>query len=475
METGKDFKFTVECVDGFIPGDQFEVRVNNAVFNPDASGVYTISNIQETKNITVHDVETTDHESVTVNLTITEGQKDFLVQNNQIIMDKEFTVPYFDLSLYGYEKYYYNPYCYVDANGNAVAQTAGNRETAYNVVTTMHAFIYMTELYKLGYGTDAAGKGYSDQNDTDGDGISDFDEAVSWTQGAGSSFMDLWGLGSNLNYHLNYVYPIGRPEWGSTSDQQALKDGDVLTIHFLTKGSGSAFGVFAVGDEDNTYSGTETKDRATVKQGESVDLTLYWGEQGDKYTTKFVTGGNTDLYWVEKSERSATVDVGVYDEESGEEIGGTWNREGFGTMTAEALKTDANGKITINTTDVEPGTYYLAVQGHFNAGGGNTGDGFQSAGAEAGPAYFQLTVTEGDGTGEEETVVYGDVDGDEEVTSADAAIVYSIYNEVYTGELTDALVRAADVDGDEEITSSDAALIYAYYNAIQDTFPVEAN
>ena len=383
---GDDYKFTVTFAEGFQAGPDFAVKVNGEVILPDENGVYTVEHVTAKLDITVEGVDIiVSGNTVTVMVDITRGEKEFLYAeaSDDLMLDKELEIAYFDLALYGLEKYYYNPYCYVDANGKINSQQqSGNRETAYDVVTSMHAFIYMTEIYYLGMDAEDAGTGLSDRIDSDNDGISDFDESVSWTQGVGSSFMNLWGLGSNLNYHLNYVYPTAYDKWGSTSDQQALKDGDVLSVHLITgSASGSAFGLFAVNDENNTYDRIEEKDTATVHQGEQIKLTLYWGTQGPNYTTAFVTGVNKPLYWVEQGDQEADVT--------------RWNKGNFGSMTAEAMVTDANGEITIDTTDLEPGTYYLAVAGEFVAGNGQAGsDGFVSRGSEAGPAYFKLTVLE---------------------------------------------------------------------------------
>ena len=455
----EDFKFTVTFVDGFQAGPEFAVKVNGEVVRPDDSGVYTVENVTAKLDITVEGVDIiVSGNTVTMKVDLTRGEKAFLTveASGELMLDKELEIAYFDLALYGLEKYYYNPYCYVDENGKINSQQqSGNRETAYDVVTSMHAFIYITEVYYLGMDAKDAGTGLSDRMDSDNDGISDFDESVSWTQGVGSSFMNLWGLGSNLNYHLNYVYPTGYDKWGSTSDQQVLKDGDVLSVHMITgSASGSAFGVFAVNDENNTYDRNEQKDSATVQQGEQINLTLYWGTQGPNYTTAFVTGGNKALYWVEQGDEEANVTE--------------WNRDGFGSMTAESLITDANGEITIDTTGLEPGTYYLAVAGEFVAGNGQAGsDGFVSRGSEAGPAYFKLTVLES----EEPEVVYGDLNGDGEIDVLDANLVvsYSYGNVDLTGEQ----IAAADVNGDGDVDVLDANLIVSYSYGNIELFPVE--
>jgi len=459
VESGKDFKFTVSFVDGFEKGENFAVKANDSALTPDADGVYTISNVMLAQKITVEDVDAVGTKSVTIKLDITKGPNNFMeAEANKVkMLDKEVTVPYFDLELYDYEKFYYNPYCYVDENGNVNGQQkAGNRESAYNVVTSMHAFIYMTEVYYLGYDPEDAGQGLSDMVDSDGDGKSDFDEAVSWTQGVGSSFMDLWGAGTNLNYHLNYAYPLAYPKWGSTSDQQALNDGDVLSVHFITgSASGSAFGFFAINDTDNDYDGDEAKDSATVKQGEKIKLTHYLGNQGTNYTTRFVTGPNKDLYWVEKG--NETTDVTK------------WNRTNFGAMTEETFKTDENGVVTIDTTGLAAGTYYIAAVGGFTAGSGQAGDdNYVSRGAEAGPAYFKLIVEENEN---EPTVLLGDVNGDGAIDTIDAAAIISFYYDKV--EFTDEQKKVADVAGETagEIDTIDAAAIISFYYGKITEFP----
>jgi len=150
VESGKDFKFTVTFVDGFKAGKNFAVKVNSVAVTPDAQGIYTIENVMIAQTITVENVDIISRDSVTVNLDVTRGEDAFMQMEETgiIMMDEQITVPYFDLNLYGLERCYYNPYCYVDEAGNIRNQAkAGNRETAYGVITTMHALIYMTELY----------------------------------------------------------------------------------------------------------------------------------------------------------------------------------------------------------------------------------------------------------------------------------------------------------------------------------------
>ncbi len=68
---------------------------------------------------------------------------------------------------------------------------------------------------------------------------------------------------------------------------------------------------------------------------------------------------------------------------------------------------------------------------------------------------------------------YGDVDGDGQVTSYDAALVM----QYLSGEITftDIQKKAADVNGDGQVTSYDAALIGQYINGTINKFPAEVN
>ena len=476
VSNGGEFKFTVQIMDGFKKGDAFEVHVNNEKIDPDESGVYTVSNITEKKTVTVHDVVTASTASVTIDVHITDGKTAFFEAKNinkTLMIDQSVTVPYFDLELYGMDKYYYNPYCYEDEDGNPVPQTAGTREDANGVVTVMHAFIYMTDMFYLGLDEEYAGTGYSKTKDTDEDGTSDFDEAIYWgEQSVGSTFVNnFWGHpnGGNLNYHVNYKYPLGRDGWGSTSDQIRLYANDVLTIHFIgDSANGSAFGFFAVNDTDNTYDGTEQKDRAEVKAGEAITLTNYIASQGKNYTTAFITGDNKELYWVNVDVDAVSRVIREADPEEG--IESSWRRDGFGNMTAEEFKTDANGVVTLNTTGMEPGVYYIANHGQFYKGDGSADSaGFVSNGAEAGPSYFVLTITEGDAV----EITYGDMNNDGEVLLNDAAMVYAIANSKL--DATEEQLAAADVDGNGEVLLNDAAMVYAYANSKLEKFPVEEN
>jgi hypothetical protein len=69
-------------------------------------------------------------------------------------------------------------------------------------------------------------------------------------------------------------------------------------------------------------------------------------------------------------------------------------------------------------------------------------------------------------------VLYGDVNGDGEVTGSDAALVAQHSSKAVT--LDSAYLTAADTNGDGEITGSDAALIAQYASKAITAFPVES-
>ena len=464
VKRDEDYTFTLTFVDGFKAGSGFKVIAQQILsqelldqgYTPEEveltgkNGTYTIPSVQKDYRILVSGVEVVSKgATATISFSITEGHNEFHVdpKNDTLMMDKTFTVPYFDLSLYGLERYYYNPYCYVDENGNLRGiQQVGTPESAYDNITIMHAFIVATELYYYGYDQGQVGKGLSYKASPEA-----FKQAISWSQGAGSSFMDFWDFGTNLNYYLNYVYPLGYPGWGSTSDQILVKNGDVISIHMITgNASGSRFGFFVVNDTDKKYTTSDTIDFYEVDQGEKLNLTLYWTSTTGDYSTGYERMANKELYWIEEGNEEADVR--------------DWNRTDFGNTTAAKLITDANGNVTISTVGLEPGTYYLAALGGWTAGGAVDNGGFVSAGGETGPAVFKLTVKEYEGK-------LGDANGDSLITGKDAMLVLQ-YVANSSVELNES---DADVNGDGLVTGKDALFILQYVAGTIDEFPAEMN
>ncbi len=350
--------------------------------------------------------------TVDIIFTVTKGPEGFFeTETGDYLYMEELHVPYFDLALYGLERYYYNPECYTGSSG----QQPGTALTAAGVVTTMHMFIYATEVFQFGEDPDDAGKGLH---------ADDLSTWVSWSQGAGSSFMSFWDHSTNLNYFLDYEYPLGREGWGSTSDQQALHDGSHVSLHRITGNAmGSVYGLMETEDG--------TRDFGEVTEGESITLTL-------KRTVASMASGSSTSY-------RALPDTDVYilneDDFAGQKVT-KWTSLGY---------TDENGQITVPGT-LEPGRYYISANGNPDA--------------ERGPSVFVLTVKRDTGD-----VVFGDVNGDGLVNSGDAVLV--LKHTAGTLGSADFIEAAADVNGDELINSGDAVLILKRTAGTIPAFPVE--
>ena len=473
----QDYTFSLSFVEGFRAGSDFKVIAQQILsqdlldkgYEPEEitltelDGAYTIPTVQKDYRILVSGVEVVSSGlTATVNFSITEGYDNFHVApvSEETMIDRTITVPYFDLSMYGLERYYYNPYCYVDEAGNLRGiQQKGTPESAYDKITVMHAFIVATELYMFEYDQAQVGKGTSYEADPEA-----FEDIISWSQGAGSSFMDFWEFGTNLNYYVNYEYPLAYTGWGSTSDQVLIKNGDVLSVHMITgNASGSRFGFFAVNDSNRQYDkGTEIIDSYTLNQGEKLELTLYWTATTADYSTGYETIANKGLYWIEEGNESDNIR--------------DWNATKLGEIPpavdpeeeeddpVPVMQTNNKGVVTISTVGVEPGTYYLAAPGGWTEGGAVDNDGFKSSGGEAGPAVFKLIVNEYEGK-------LGDVNGDSQITGNDALFVLQYVANV----ITDVNESDADVNGDGLVSGNDALLILQYVAGMFNEFPAEEN
>lgn len=477
----QDYTFALDFVDGFQPAEGlFRVEAHEIVdeallkqgaqpdvktLTQDLDGSYTIESVNSDYRIVVTGVGTSSTKTVTVNFQISEGYYELHTSDNpsQMMAGIELEVPYFDLGLYGLGKYYYNPNCYMTDGVVNGRQLVGNPELAYENITAMHAFIVATERFRMGYSQEEVGKALHRTTKTGYENaFNDLDKAqtmVSWSQDVGSSFMNFWTHGTNLNYYVNYVYPIGAPGWGATSDQTLLQDGDDLSIHLITgAGSGSRFGLFTVNDWNKKFAQDDVRDEYILQQGQKIDLTLYWTANGPGYSTTYEKQTGVGLYWIPVEEASADIR--------------DWNKTEFGTEFVPpedwqegdeipfAMSTDSTGTVTIDTASAAPGVYYIAAPGGYSAKGAMNADDETSA-AEAGLALFKLTVLEYTG-------LIGDSDEDKVITAKDATRILRYV--VGKATLNDAV---ADVDADGEVTAKDATMVLRYVAGKIEFFPAE--
>ena len=344
VKNGEDYSFTVDIKNGY-DATNMVVKVNGEVVTPDENGVYTVTNVTADLVITVEGVEAIPSDGdVTFYFSVEEGDH-FVEQGGVVWALEEVTVPYFDLAAYGMEYLYYNPDCYSEGQAS---QAPGTKEQADGVVTMLHALIWLTEVYYNDLDPADAGQGWLYENGWPGFSV--------YSATAGSAFFHMWDFGYNFNYYMNYEYPLGYPGWGATCDQIKLSDGDVVSMRY-NDNSGNV----------GTYHhfGEKALVTKTVNKGQSFDLDIYrTGEDYANYTTPvYLVGEGHKVYLFAKDEIETT--------------------PASGTLMAT---TDENGKVTIDTTDLELGTYYLVSN-------------------SSSPAVMLLTIEGGDHIHEYDAVV----------------------------------------------------------------------
>lgn len=249
---------------------------------------------------------------------------------------KQLTVPYFDLARYGLEKFYFKSEKYSSSDKGTTGMV-GTAETARNHVTLLHLIIYATEVLYCGLGDDEAGQGYLKD-----EGYLDDGATLNITGTPGSLYMEhLWGLDQNLNYYLNYEFPLASTGWGSTADQILLHDGDVVTLaHYsdwnFYSDSGAGFNYLT--DEN----GSRTK--VVVDRGKKDSITFQtWraqaGMNGGETTQNKMTG-NYQLYYIP-----------VADMWDGDVA--SWTR----------LGETENGELQVDLDKIPNGEYFVGIPG----------------------------------------------------------------------------------------------------------------
>lgn len=342
--------------------------------------------------------------------------------SGEAVAMKEYTVPYFDLALYGLEDFYFVSETYGENPDNpglpGSSLTPGTAAYAFGKVTLLHLYIYALELDYCGLEPAEAGKGYLYDANLLGT------EVLSISGSPGSFFMqEFWGHDLNLTYYQNYAYPLAAEGWGSTADQILLEEGDIVTLSMYT--SWSFFG-----DSKAGYLHLGLADDATVVETgveigqESLELTLYrsWND---------MMGGGGTAHFV------ATDEIKVYCAAADDLPGGDVTRWTYvGT-------TDENGNLTadLSALNLKAGkTYIFAVAGQLGAE--NPEEIVSCAGG------IRVRVAE-PGT--------GDVNGDGVLSLLDVLLLQQyVAKRVSADKLN---VAAADLNGDGTISLQDVLLL----------------
>ena len=413
---GKDYTFKLELDYRYEAGEDFAVQVNGETVTGE-KGVYTVKNVSTDLVITVKGVKEKVLEPVTVYFSFSHDDTfESCEQSGETMALKKVTVPYFDLELYGLENFYFASENYGPASGDPTggpgsALDPGTKEFAYGKITMLHLFIYATEVYYLGIDPADAGKGYLADN---GMGTDIFNYSGS----TGSIFLqNIWNYDLNLNYYLNYEYPLASAGWGSTCDQILLREGDIVTLgHF------SDYSFFNDTTSIFNYIVADKKDPV---QGDKIKLELYHAG-ADMYGSY-----NTAHTLIDYS--PSVYCTPVNDIVSGDVT--TWQYVG---------NAEADGSLVVDTSTLAPGEYIFAMAGQ---------PGKENPGAICStPGGIRLTI-------HEKPVVKGDINGDGVIDSTD---VMALFNAINSGDDLDATV--ADVNGDGVIDARD---VMALYNIIK--------
>lgn len=252
-----------------------------------------------------------------------------------IMAMKDITVPYFDLALYGLEEYYFVSEVYGDDGDGKPGSDLqpGTAEYAEGKVTLLHLYIYALEVFYCGIDPDEAGQGYLYEEGLIGT------EVFTISGGVGSSFMNqFWGGDCNLNYYVNYEYPLASEGWGATADQILLREGDIITLGHFTGWSFYA--------DPYSIFNYITADNENPVKGEEITLTLYYAGPNLGFTDG--TAQNLNPYCLDVY--CAPID----------DIPSEYVEDWMYLGTA-----DENGELVVDTSDMEAGEYIIAVAGQY--------------------------------------------------------------------------------------------------------------
>ena len=468
-EDGKDY---LAFTDPGLDADTFNLRIT-ATCSEGATKTYALK-ITLTKaaggDENQYGYDESPAASVKVYLTISSDGVPLLGNDGTPLVHKEVNVPYFDLESQGLSDYY--RYHTEDGQGAYTDNTIVERPTA------LHLYLYAIGVYYLGLDPEDVTKGRVEINGHDGNvGVMNMDGEVPYedeklalniTGSATSLYMQqFWGHDENLMYYRNHVYPLMSAGWGSTADYILLSDGDTIDVAMFTDWSfwndGGAFTAF-------------DKDEYTVKKGDTLTVKTV------KYDTKSVADGGTEEF----DPISENLYLKLY----------KLNEDGSMEPVVEGIDKAEGGEdneFLVDTSKLDPDVYYLLARDE------RTGEDARYA-----PATALVTVTDGGTTacthetteeayvvhspadgkfdkinkctacGEQVgealgTYLYGDVNGDGTLTSADAKLITG-----GTTEFTALQKFAADVNADGTVDVVDAIVIRnVYLNKIAVALPAK--
>ena len=111
---------------------------------------YIVENVSEAIEITVEGIEEIIAKPVKVYFSISDDAGFVAGKgSNEVMVLKEIEVPYFDLSLYGMENFYFQSESYSD-DGDGLPGSSlepGTAQFAYGKTTVLHLYIYTTVKY----------------------------------------------------------------------------------------------------------------------------------------------------------------------------------------------------------------------------------------------------------------------------------------------------------------------------------------
>ncbi len=331
------------------------------------------------------------------------------------------TVPYFDLALYGLEKYDRYPAHTIPTGDGKQSVVYDRGSDVIARPTALHAVIYLLERYYYGLPESQCGKGWAksaknfansgkSMTDLNDNKYANEQEAlVLADQDAMSLYMsNFWGHDANLMYFRNHTYPLMYEDYGSTLDYQLLSDGDTLdfSLHSdLDFYSDGAFACFA-------------QDTCEVEAGQTLRVQML------KKPSFPVEGEGSDDY-----QPATSLTAAVYDDE--------WYKADGVTLTPEET---GDGWYTV--TFPQAGMYYL--MGHDPNWG--------KSAAHTAPAVAKVVVTAAQEAGLVNTTVQqsgGSVRLQCVLNESGGQLLAATYRE---GRLVSAAVRDVTAAGVQSIT-----------------------